>query len=416
MKYIAILIIFVLLCMGAEAKYSPALDLNNCGKISSMLNGTAAQDAVTFSQLVAIGSPDQDYAIAVYKSGTSVIAEFRNGTKIYTGTYNTNDARAINYAFSNLTAGRTWKERVVVRGNFRTEAMLSVPSYTIADFSQACISRYCDGGEEVPIMRTTQAATCVDFIGGSWDGRKASVDGGKGLELYYATNSTIQGVYVKATDFQGIAANPTGSYITFSNDRVTTAGNDGIMMNGVLYGVISNCYSYYNAHSGYDTYSGCSYITVSGGAYNFNGMRGAGIESAAALTENIAVVGATFYGNTLDGCMLATTGAAVGPRYVSITGCNFIGNGGCGIVDIAGWYNNLYGNQFRTNGVDGIQLQGTTNDLCSNNVFESNVGYAINEQTACVNTFSLGNVAWGNGHSWHIIGSGSTNDHAHASN
>ena len=53
MKYIAILIIFMLLCVGAEAKYSPALDLNGVGKISSMLNGTALQDAVTVSQLTA---------------------------------------------------------------------------------------------------------------------------------------------------------------------------------------------------------------------------------------------------------------------------------------------------------------------------------------------------------------------------
>jgi hypothetical protein len=61
MKYLIPILIFLLICSGAEAKYSPALEMGgkitmNGYNITTLVNGTAAQDAVTYSQAVMLSA------------------------------------------------------------------------------------------------------------------------------------------------------------------------------------------------------------------------------------------------------------------------------------------------------------------------------------------------------------------------
>jgi parallel beta-helix repeat protein len=76
--------------------------------------------------------PEQGYSYLVWNDTATNKIYAKNGQ---TGvvTTNTNAAMLINTCLNALTAGRTWKEKIVVKGNITLSAALNLPSYTIFD-------------------------------------------------------------------------------------------------------------------------------------------------------------------------------------------------------------------------------------------------------------------------------------------
>lgn len=66
----------------------------------------------------------------VWREGSNCFAKDVNGFIAYSGT---NAGQIINWALGNLTSGRTWKEKVLLKGNFPLTIPLSLASYTILD-------------------------------------------------------------------------------------------------------------------------------------------------------------------------------------------------------------------------------------------------------------------------------------------
>jgi len=63
-------------------------------------------------------------------SGTIIWKDGTNGTVYATGTTASEATNIINWALGNLTSGRTWKEMIVLKGNFQIAATIKIPSYT----------------------------------------------------------------------------------------------------------------------------------------------------------------------------------------------------------------------------------------------------------------------------------------------
>jgi len=77
--------------------------------------------------------PAPPYSAIIYKEGDEVRAEDSKGRKIASGAAGVNDASVIQSALNSLTAGRSWKERVVFLGEFDIDMWIDVPSYVILD-------------------------------------------------------------------------------------------------------------------------------------------------------------------------------------------------------------------------------------------------------------------------------------------
>lgn len=114
MRFFLIFLALLLMASGAEAKYSPALEMAGnitMGdySITGMVNGTAAQDAATYSQALQfatiplIAGPPTVY---VYKQGGKIFAINSSGGEIASGTQTTDDDTVIAAAYAALPAGR----------------------------------------------------------------------------------------------------------------------------------------------------------------------------------------------------------------------------------------------------------------------------------------------------------------------
>ena len=97
----------------------------------------------------------------IYKSGTTYYAQNgQTGVNDYSGTV---AVTVIQSALNNLTAGRTWKEKVVLKGGdyIFSSTSLDIPSYTVLDMSQAKIS-----GFTVPAISVTGTKNDIEISGG----------------------------------------------------------------------------------------------------------------------------------------------------------------------------------------------------------------------------------------------------------
>ena len=169
-----------------------------------------------------------------------------NGTLAW---QSTNASAVINAALGNLTSGRTWKEKVVLKGNFTLNYVtgsgcITVPSYTILDLTNAILTL---GNNANTTMIWASWATDIDIIGGVLKGNKANqavqtnaiglyqssrikVQGnsfsdfkGIGILMYgagYSNDNFIKdNVFTDMVDYDAIALDDTG------NERITVEGN-----------------------------------------------------------------------------------------------------------------------------------------------------------------------------------------------
>ena len=150
------------------------------------------------------------YDVVVYIDGSSVIARDYKGDLIASGTAGTDDASVAQSALNNLTNGRTWKEKVILCGNFSFGSSVAVPDYTIL-IIDGLIKQSSD---DISLISLTESEN-VEIIGGILDGDKATNTSGIGIELDGVKNVTIKRILFK--DFQDQAVYIKGTNQRFSN-------------------------------------------------------------------------------------------------------------------------------------------------------------------------------------------------------
>ena len=86
-----------------------------------------------------------------------------------------NATTVIQQAVDALTAGRTWKEKIVIKGDIAMQSKVDVPSYTAFDLSQAKLTN--GPGTAITFFQNsdqTLGNTQIDFYGGILDGYNAA--------------------------------------------------------------------------------------------------------------------------------------------------------------------------------------------------------------------------------------------------
>jgi len=125
-----------------------------------------------------------------------------NGTTGEMEYSSTSYGNAINFALGNLTSGRTWKEKVVQKGNFTIDKQILIRNYTILDSTQAYFTLSAslnlgsngetgNGGVHGIIYNTDVPATDIDIIGGTI-GENANSH--NSIRLENVTKANIYGV------------------------------------------------------------------------------------------------------------------------------------------------------------------------------------------------------------------------------
>ena len=166
-----------------------------------------------------------------------------------------NVTSTINTALStDLTAGRTWKERACFKGNF-TLTKVTIPSYTIIDLTGANIKQNNATNDHLFVNSDTSGGNVqIEICGGYIDGNKAnqteeSVDYAirNAIAMIKVTDLKIHDLRQENSNANGIFIDSTSSQIEINNCMIKTCAKIAIYIRSVGADVksrarISNCY------------------------------------------------------------------------------------------------------------------------------------------------------------------------------
>jgi hypothetical protein len=139
------------------------------------------------STLDTLAYPEQTASYIVFQDGS--LTKMKNGTTGQIDASSTVDSDIINWAIGNLTVGRTWQEKVLLKGNFSITPTILVPAYSILELDGSVTlanNANCDmlrnlhwsvGGDDYITVR-----------GGVWDGNEANQDAGTYNGFYFYGN------------------------------------------------------------------------------------------------------------------------------------------------------------------------------------------------------------------------------------
>lgn len=156
----------------------------------------------------------------IYAVGSQAVAEpdINSGKARYSG----DPATVINQALSALTASRTWKEKVVVKGNFSIGTTIRVPSYTILE-CHGKLSLSADT-DLIKSESDTVDSSYIEISRGVLDGNGHTGEGIKGM----FTRSTIHDCYISGFDvgvhINGVSWAESGKGCVVMNNQISLNG------------------------------------------------------------------------------------------------------------------------------------------------------------------------------------------------
>jgi hypothetical protein len=179
----------------------------------------------------------------VFIEGSTVKAQNgHTGNIDYSGT---DASTVIQQAIDGLTSGRTWREKVVLKGNFNLNKQsgktyaINVPTYTILDLSMAKL--YLNNGQNCDVIQVTGAAGSSPrehsvIIGGVIDCNKAYQTSGNGIVIWKGSASkiydtVIYNAYQDGLRYTGESWSEWSGLHEAYNVRVYNAGRYGIYGN-----------------------------------------------------------------------------------------------------------------------------------------------------------------------------------------
>jgi parallel beta-helix repeat protein len=231
----------------------------------------------------------QSYRYLIETNGTHhFILDGINGKLDYEST---NASAVINNAIRNLTSGRTWNERVVMKGYFTLDSPIYLWSYTTLDLTEAYL-KAADRANTTLIVSynlTSPGNTNIEIYGGVLDGNKANQYQTEANRLLYdptglgdfwtngilfrkTSNSKVVGTYIKNTLMHGLACKSNCYFNTFENCIFEGCGRTGVtyqyqggisLAEDTSYNNIVNCVTTGNLNKGIYV-SGCSNNLISG--------------------------------------------------------------------------------------------------------------------------------------------------------
>ncbi len=208
--------------------------------------------------------PPQGSGVAVAEVATSCMlwSEEEDGTTVYytkngiTGDVTRYDTLSAAWtgALSELTAGRTWQEEVVLIGELTTDAQLETGDNVVVNLYNAEVDL---GGNHHMFIITGDKVT---FLGGMLNGNKAiyNTDLWCGVATDGTRREDITIKDVAAHDFNGKGIYLKGLGVYLENCRTYSNGQDGIYFEGSLPATpcedvcVINCESWSNGRKGFN--------------------------------------------------------------------------------------------------------------------------------------------------------------------
>jgi hypothetical protein len=167
-------------------------------------------------------------------TSVSMIVTNESGTyKCYTGltgavvSSSATAATVIQYAIDNLTSGRTWKERVVIKGNITLTTSINLASYLILQLDGKI---KLSNNAHCPIVENSANVTQVEICGGDWDGN--------------LTNDAFGGSECRGITIYGDSAASKCSYVHIHDLTIHDIAYDNIACMYCNNVVIRNCHIY----------------------------------------------------------------------------------------------------------------------------------------------------------------------------
>jgi len=168
--------------------------------------------------------PEQTASYIVFQDGS--LTKMKNGTTGQIDASSTVDIDVINWALGNLTVGRTWQEKVLLKGNFELTLpsgntnCIDVPSYTEIELQGSVklangVNKNLIGNKDV-----TSSNTHIYIHGGIWDGNRNYQTSGHGLYICFASNPVGYGEFAFLTigDMTFINIKSDGIHIEAADD------------------------------------------------------------------------------------------------------------------------------------------------------------------------------------------------------
>jgi len=245
-----------------------------------------------------------DASYVVFKSGATYYARgCGTGFSNYSGA---DAATVIQAALNALTVGRTWQEKVVLKGKFTLTAIINPPAYCVLDLTQATLEL---GANLDCMIKHTANRFHSDIIGGILDGKKATYTGsGIKAVAYY---SSFRDIDIKSFSADGFIlekpATAPESVVDnfFFNVRTRSCGGRGFVIGDATLGGLGLASDNYmqNIISSLNTGDGIQLLSSANLGINLNSYSndGNGIYSSGVRNKLIAPVGD---GNMLNGILL----------------------------------------------------------------------------------------------------------------
>jgi len=302
-------------------------------------------------------------------SGTIVWKDGTNGTVYETGTTSTEAANLINWALGNLTSGRAWKEKVVLKGDFNVNSKIIIPNYVYFDLSSA---RLVLNVNETLL----EVGSYCTIEGGELDGNRASYSG-YGINIT-GSQTVVKNVKVKDFEYWGIIIDG-GVNNRIENCYVENCKHGFHLINHASVNQLVNCQAVKNDERGFSIYEGRSNI-IDGCIGDRNGLFNFLIQGSSTYTSER---------NVISNCIAlgdsGSTGAQAGIAIHSychrneVVGCLVAFNWDNGIeiyvssgVATTNHQNIVIGNICYKNGYAGIILRQARYSIVANNLCVSN--------------------------------------------
>jgi len=237
------------------------------------------------------------------------------------GVSGSNAAAVIQAALNALTSGRTWKEKVVLKGNFPLSAPITAVSYLSLHIhgKLALLNGVADGLNKNMFQSLASSGSHLDVVGGVWDGNKShQTAGGAAIALENWTDVRIDGIVVLNAGYNvsGIICTNC-ERLVIENVKVTGSGvtdGAGIDLFNCTDVSVNKAYSSENFTDG--LYIGTPAtpsrrISVTDSKLYSNGRNGLQVD----LSTWITVIGSRFMNNQVYGARFSSA------RIFSLVGC-----------------------------------------------------------------------------------------------
>jgi hypothetical protein len=181
------------------------------------------------------------YSFVVYKDGSNT--QYRDWQGQLQAT-SSNSADIINWALGNLTIGRTWQEKVLLKGDFTTNFPILISSYTILEIDGKITLANGANCNIIENKNPSTYAKDITIIGGVLDGNSAN----QGSVAYNGINMVLTSgggydqpiPYIEIQDIKVMNVKQDGIHIDFTGSYGGYLWITNVQSHGDRYGLYTN--------------------------------------------------------------------------------------------------------------------------------------------------------------------------------